>query len=146
MSIQTSNTILKVSGIISIIFGVIGMIMAILGLTGAVFIGANAATNGATQDSANLTLLATLLGGLFLVTAIVSLLEGYFSLRAVKDNTKIMPAWIFAIIGLIIEVVTLANNLRLSTDFKSMIPRFIGLAISILIFVAADSIKRYVGK
>lgn len=72
---------------------------------------------------------------IFFVIGLVSLLEGIFSLRGAKDASKIMPAWIFAIIGVIAGVVGLFTGGSLGGSIFSLI-------INIVIFIAANNIKK----
>jgi hypothetical protein len=51
-----------------------------------------------------------------------------------------MPAWIFAILGVIGSVGQLISSL--SEDPKGIISAIIAVALSVLIFVAANTIKK----
>lgn len=158
MSIQTSKTILKVTGILAIIFGVIGLIGAVFFLAGGSLVGAGVAageiTDLDTKTTGALTFIAIFLGCLLLFRGIVDLLEGIFSLRAAKDEQKIMPAWVFSLIGLILSIlsgisafVTTPAAESSSTNAQtSVLSVILSIALSALIFYAANNIKKYVGK
>ena len=111
MTVETSKKILKIFGIISIIFGVIGVIVGILGIAG----GGLMASTGV-DEAVGVGAIALVLSVIVLVSAIVSLLDGIFSVRAAKDSSKIMPAWVFAIIGLVLRVISLFTNLKSGTS------------------------------
>ena len=72
---------------------------------------------------------------IFFILGLLSLLEGIFSIRGAKDAAKIMPAWIFAIIGVIAAVVGLFTGGSLGGSIVSLI-------VNIVIFIAANKIKK----
>lgn len=129
MSLKTSKLILKIFGILSLICGVI---LIILGLI--VLLGASQLSPEEVEADPNLS--AGVAGmAIFFVLGVVSLLEGIFSLRGAKDASKIMPAWIFAIIGVITGVVGLFTGGSLGSSIFSLI-------VNIVIFIAANNIKK----
>lgn len=68
---------------------------------------------------------------IFFILGLISILEGIFSIRGAKDASKIMPAWIFALISLIGAIV----GLFMGGSIASLI-------VNIVIFVAANKIKK----
>ena len=136
MTVETSKKILKVFGILSIIFGVLGVILGIVAIAG----GGLAASAGAGDEVVAAGAVIIVLGILALVSSVVSLLDGIFSVRAANDTSKIMPAWVFAIIGLVLRVITLFTNLKSGTS--SIVGAIIGIGIGVLIFMAANTIKK----
>ena len=129
MSLNTSKLILKIFGIFSIICGVILIILGAM-----VFIGASQLSPE--EIAADPSLSAGVSGmALFFVLGVISLLEGIFSLRGAKDASKIMPAWIFAIIGVIAAVVGLFTGGSMGGSVFSLI-------VNIVIFVAANKIRK----
>ena len=130
MSLNTSKLILKIFGIFSIICGVILIILGAM-----VFIGASQLSPE--EIAADPSLSAGVSGmALFFVLGVISLLEGIFSLRGAKDASKIMPAWIFAIIGVIAAIIGLFTGGSLGGSVFSLI-------VNIVIFVAANKIKKF---
>ena len=129
MSLNTSKLILKIFGIFSIICGVILIILGAM-----VFIGASQLSPE--EIAADPSLSAGVSGmALFFVLGVISLLEGIFSLRGAKDASKIMPAWIFAIIGVIAAVIGLFTGGSMGGSVFSLI-------VNIVIFVAANKIRK----
>ena len=129
MSLNTSKLILKIFGIFSIICGVILIILGAM-----VFIGASQLSPE--EIAADPSLSAGVSGmAIFFVLGVISLLEGIFSLRGAKDASKIMPAWIFAIIGVIAAVVGLFTGGSMGGSVFSLI-------VNIVIFVAANKIRK----
>lgn len=134
MTVETSSKILKIFGILGIIGGALGLIMGLV----ATFSGSLVST--AVEDE-GAGLLVVLVGIVLVISGIISLIEGIFSVRAAKDNSKIGPAWVFAIIGLVMSVISIGTSLANHSGIGSSIP---SLVISILIFVAANTIKKAV--
>ena len=129
MSLNTSKLILKIFGIFSIICGVILIIFGVV-----VFIGAGQLSPE--EIAADPSISAGVTGmALFFVLGVISLLEGIFSLRGAKDASKIMPAWIFALISLIGAIVGLFMG-------GSMGGSIVSLIVNIVIFVAANKIRK----
>ena len=72
---------------------------------------------------------------IFFILGLISILEGIFSIRGAKDASKIMPAWIFALISLIGAIVGLFMGGSMGGSIASLI-------VNIVIFVAANKIKK----
>ena len=145
MSLKTSKTILKVFGIISIIFGILGIIGGIMFIAGGSFLGVGLAI-GEVQASQDIAAGVGLLGFgglLILIAAAVELLSGIFSVRASKDSSKIMPAWVFSLIGLIFSIPGLISAISANNNIVSNI---IAALINALVFVAANTVKKSAGK
>ena len=136
MSLETSEKILKITGILSIIGGIVGIIFAALGIFG--ISGGGLLGPESTEEETAVGL--AVIGGAVavIVTALVELLEGFFSVRAANDHSKIMPAWIFAILGLLSGIGSVITGI---TGGDSLIGGIVSLVISIIIFMAANTIK-----
>jgi hypothetical protein len=144
MTVETSRKILKVFGILSIIFGILGAILAATMLFG----GKAAVTSGeldvnVTPEQLRLLSIAAIFS---LVSSVVSFLQGVFSVRAAKDFSKIMPAWIFAILDLLFSVADSVWNIINSAQARTIASAAISVALSILVLGAANKIKKHVGK
>ena len=140
MSVETSQKILKVFGIIAIVIGALGLLGGILTIIGGGVLGAG--FSGLTDDVAGGSLVGgvvILTGIVVVISAIVTLLEGIFSVRAAKDSSKIMPAFVFAIIGLASGAIGL---IRAIASGSGIFSGLISLAISCLVFWAANTIRK----
>ena len=135
MSVETSEKILKVFGIIAIVIGSLGLLAGIITIVGGGLLGAGLGDMGGGAVAG----LAIIAGVVLLVGAIITLLEGIFSVRAAKDSSKIMPAFVFSIIGLVSGAIGLINAIASKGNFLSAI---ISLAISCLVFIAANTIRK----
>lgn len=138
MSLENSQKILKIFGILNIIAGVAAIVFGILAL-----VGGSMAGSAATTDTENAVVVAALTGAIVsLVEGIISLISGTCSVRAANDSSKIMPAWIFAILGLISGVAGVINNLVSGGGISGILGSVIAMIISALIFIAANTIKQ----
>ncbi len=137
MNVETSKKILKVFGIIDIITGIIGILVGILALGGG---GVLMAAAGAEEEVAVGSAIVVIIGVIILIAGIVGLLEGIFSVRAAKDTSKIMPAWVFAILGVVMQAISVCTSFK--SGARAIITGILWLAVSVLIFVAANTIKK----
>lgn len=129
MSLGTSKTILKIFGILDIILGAIVIILACLGFAGI--------SLSSAEELAEVPDLETGLAAMaiILVLGLISLIEGIFSIRGAKNPAKIMPAWLFAIFGVISGIAGLFTGAKLGSSISTLI-------INIVIFIAANNIKK----
>lgn len=129
MSLKTSKRILKIFGIFDIICGIFLIILGIIVLVGA--------SQLSPEEIASDPSLSAGVSGMAIlfILGLLSLLEGIFSIRGAKDAAKIMPAWIFAIIGVIAAVVGLFTGGSMGGSIFSLI-------VNIVIFIAANKIRK----
>ena len=142
MTLDTSKKILKIMGILCVIFGILSVISAALLMVG----GKAAIASGELDVPADAMRLITF-GCIFgIVAGLVTFLQGIFSTRAAKDFSKIQPAWIFAIIGLATSVIDAVYGVINNTSGSTIATAAISIALSVLVFAAANTIKKSVGK
>ena len=129
MSLNTSKKILKIFGVFDIICGIFLIILGFVVIMGASTLSA--------EEIASDPNLSRGVGAIaiFFILGLISILEGIFSIRGAKDASKIMPAWIFALIGLIGAIVGLFMGGSMGGSIASLI-------VNIVIFVAANKIKK----
>ena len=142
MTVETSRKILKVVGILGIIFGVIFALGGVLLLSG----GSLAQQAGGISLTPEELKVMKLGGIASAVLGLITLLEGIFSVRAAKDFSKIMPAWVFALISLIFNAVDAIWSIIQSAEVRTIVSAAVSIALSILVLGAANKIKNYVGK
>ncbi len=145
MSIDTSKTILKIFGILGIISGIANLILGTMtflgiGLVAGIAAGMDEELGGA------LGVVAIITAILIIISGLITLLEGVFSLKAVKDATKATPAWIFSILGFVSAVGGVISTIGNSNGFTfgSLIGPICTLIINGAIFVAANTIRQSV--
>ncbi len=120
---------MKIFGIFDIICGIFLIILGVIVLVGA--------SQLSPEEIASDPSLSAGVSGMaiFFILGLLSLLEGIFTLRGAKNAAKIMPAWIFAIIGVITAVVGLFTGGSLGGSIVSLI-------VNIVIFIAASKIRK----
>lgn len=138
MSLDTSKLILKIVGILGMISGIGTLILGLVVLlTGGILSGAASEVDA---DLGGAFGAMTLLGVIvIIVVGVVTLLEGFFSVRASNNPEKVMPAWIFAIIGFAGAVIGVITNL--GGSFSALSTPILTLIENLCIFVAANTIK-----
>ena len=142
MTVETSRKILKVVGILGIILGVLVCLGGVLMLAGGSLV-QQAGEISLTPEELKLMKLGGIASA---VLGLITLLEGIFSVRAANDFSKIMPAWIFALISLIFNAVDAVWSIIQSAEVRTIASAAFSIALSILVLGAANKIKNYVGK
>jgi vacuolar-type H+-ATPase subunit I/STV1 len=138
MSLEKSQKIVKVLGILAIISAVVSLLAAV-GLLGLGGVGV-ATIDSATDEQATGVAVVFFLGIVLLVTGVVDLLEGIFSLRAAKDASKAGPLWVFSIIGLVLAAIAVIASLM--NGGQSLGSDICTLLINGGIFYLANNIKK----
>ena len=138
---------LKILGILTIIAGVVGLLAAIGIFAGGAMLFGDAANSGALAAADQQSVLVatggfTVLGIMSLVGGIVDLLLGIFSVRASNDFSKVQPAWVLSIIGLILAVIGVVVNLSSGINYTSIASSVTAIVFSACIFWAANTIKQ----
>ena len=129
MSLGTSKTILKLFGFFDIICGIFVIALAVMAFVG---VSQTSPEELASDSSAGSAIVGM---AIIFVLGLIALLEGIFSIRGAKDPSKIMPAWIFAIFG----VITAAAGFFTGGSAGGSVST---LVINIVIFIAANKIRK----
>lgn len=144
MQPSTSQKILKVISIISVVGAIISIIGAVLMLAGGILFaqsGAEGVVEGMTAAEAGASV--AFAGFFTLVEGLICLLEGVLGLRAAKDSRKIMPVWIIAVIGLAAGIISLVMTVFRGGVDASQYGSLIGsVASSALMFWLANNIRK----
>ena len=137
-SVETSKTMLKVFGIVDILFGALLLLFSAMTLAG----GGLLASGVIPMDPAEAGVSGALVlvaGGAMLVMGGFSLASGILSRRAAKDPSKAQPAFVFAVIGLVLA----ALNLTLAiTGGGSPASALVSVAINGLLVMAANTLRK----
>lgn len=132
-------SILEIIGAAIVLLGAI----AAMGVTG--LVGASGAELSP-EDQAVGVAAGSLLSIVLIVSGVWSLLCGIFGIRAANDNQKIMVVWVFVIIGLVLNVLSLIMSF-VNGDFAANAGSLIiSIAFSVIMFVICNNIKREAGK
>ncbi len=141
-----SQKALFVLSVITIVVGCIGVILALLTILGGVGIKllspeelaqAGLSTKGAGKATAALTALSIVT----FISSAVSLLAGVLGIRASKDNTKILPVWIIALISLIFSIISIVIAIINGITPGSVVSLVIDIVWSAIFFAVANNIK-----
>ena len=146
MQPSRAQKILKILSIISIVGAAINLVGAAI----LIFGGGAYAVNGAGAEGMSAEEIGTMAaaaGFATIITAIISFIEGFLGLRAAKDNTKIMPVWVLAVIALAGGIISLLMTLFGGNMTAESMGSVVGsLAASGLMFWLANTIKHEAGR
>ena len=144
MTVNSATKILNIAAVIHIICGIPMIVVGILGLSG------TAAATVAPEIADSLAEAGPMTAGVIMVLSAITLIvgflaavEGVLDRRAAKDPAKVMPVWYLSIVLLVINVI----GLGLSAVTGTLgIGTIIELLFTVLVFSAANSIRKELGK
>jgi heme/copper-type cytochrome/quinol oxidase subunit 2 len=144
--LKNAKSTLKILGILSIVAGVLAIIMGAMSLGGGGMLAGQMASSGAMSPdeadaAATVTGMVLVAGGIFLVSGIFTLLLGIFSVRASNDFSKIGPAYVFAIIDLVVSILGVIGNFIGTMNVSSLLEGIVGVVFAACIFWAARTIR-----
>ena len=144
MTVDSARKILNIAAVIHIICGIPMIVVGILGLSG------TAAATVAPEIAESLAEAVPMTAGVIMVLSAVILIvgflaavEGVLDRRAAKDPAKVMPVWYLSIVLLVINVIGLGLSAVTGTMGISTV---IELLFTVLVFSAANSIRKELGK
>lgn len=144
--IKNAKSTLKILGILSIILGAFGIILGAMSIGGGGVLAGQMATSGGMSstevDAAATTTGFVLVAGIVLLASgIFTLLLGIFSVRASNDFSKVGPAYVFAIIDLIVSIVSVVVNFAGTMNVSTLLEGAVGVVFAACIFWAAKTIR-----
>ena len=144
--IKNAKSTLKILGILSIILGAFGIILGAMSIGGGgVLAGEMAASGGMSsaevETAAAVTGMVLVAGVVLLASGIFTLLLGIFSVRASNDFSKIGPAYVFAIIDLVVSILGVIGNFIGTMNVSSLLEGIVGVVFAACIFWAARTIR-----
>ena len=142
---------IKVMSILAIVFGVFGILVGFVLITGGAMIAGDPAASARIDQQTGLsagsvTFVATMTGIIMLVSAGLEVVLGILGLGASRDNQKIMPVWVLALISLIAAVVGFIMNIINGAGMTNILPLLVNLVIPALFFYFANTVKREAGR
>ena len=145
MEMTFSRKFLNTMGILDYIFGTIILLMGIVvSGVGVYVINHPGLAQALPTDFGNCTVL---IAGIALAAgAVYTLFYGHLERAAAKDPAKIMPVWVLSILSVVIEAGSIILNIIHHVAIADLAFSFAGLAISILVLVVANNIKKEAGK
>ena len=147
MNINNAKTSLKILGILSIILSIPGLLFGIGLFSGSKiitenFIKSGSANAGSADEVFALTGLMIVAGIFVLLSAIVDLLLGIFSVRGAKDTSKIKPAYVLSIVALVLSLISLIVDFAVNTTVSTILDGSVAIVIAIVIFWCANTIRK----
>ena len=148
--IKNAKSTLKVLGVLCVILGILGIILGAMSLAGGGMLAgqmASTATSGGmsageAETAATATGLVLFGGIMLLVSGIFTLLLGIFSVRGANDFSKIGAAYAFALINLVLSVISVIVTVVTSGfSISAILDAAAGIVLSVVIFWAAKTIK-----
>ena len=145
MEMTLSRKVLNIAGILDYIAG------GFTFLLGAVIAGAGVlAMNNpefAQDMPTDLGVFTVLIIGIALTAgALLTMIYAHLERAAAKNPAKIMPVWVLSILSVLLNIGNLIHNLMMHVAIAEMGSCFTGLAISILMLVIANNIKKEAGR
>ena len=144
MTVDSARKILNIAAVIHIICGIPMIVIGILGVSG------TAAASVAPEIADSLAEAGPMTAGVIMVLSAITLMvgflaavEGVLDRRAAKEPAKVMPVWYLSIVLLVINVIGLGLSAVTGTMGISTV---IELLFTVLVFSAANSIKKELGK
>lgn len=144
--IKNAKSTLKILGILSIVLGVFGIILGAMSIGGGGMLAGEMAASGGmssaeAETAATVTGLVLVAGIVLLASGIFTLLLGIFSVRASNDFSKIGPAYVFAIIDLVVSILGVIGNFIGTMNVSSLLDGIVGVVFAACIFWAAKTIR-----
>ena len=145
MEMTISRKVLNIAGILDYIAGGLTLLLGIA-ITGAGVLAMN--DPELAQDMpVDLGVHTALIIGIVLAAgALLTMVYAHLERAAAKNPAKIMPVWVLSLLSVLINVGNLIYNLMMHVAIAEMGSCFTGLAISILMLIIADNIKKEAGR
>lgn len=131
---NTWSKVLFVVGWIGIVCSVLTAILGILFATNAASIGTDyVVANAATASGLTGAELIKATGISLAIVGVVDVIVSWFSVRAAKNNSKVMLALVFNAIDTVMNIIAMINTSSLSTYLAGVIISAVGLVACIMI-------------
>lgn len=145
--LEKAQIALRALGVLCIIFGTLGILVGFTSMVDSgLMVGVLASlTNSMTAADVDTATTATgielIVGGMLLVSGIFTLLMGIFSVHGANDFRKIIPAYVLALINLVLAILGVIACVAADGSFYDILESVFNIAFSIAIFWAAKTIK-----
>ena len=137
MKIETSKSVLKVCGVIDMIYGILEILLGIMTTAGGGLISAVSVTEADVPEVAGPLVLVFGIG--IVLMGVFSLAEGIVSRKAATDPSKARPAFVFAVISLVLTGINLVASL---VNGGSPVSAIVGVALNGLLVAAAYTMRK----
>ena len=138
MSVESSKSVLKVLGIVDIVMGVLVLLFSALTLAGGGLLASGVVPMDQTEAGVSGSIVLVASGAMLLLGGF-SLAEGILSRRAANDPSKAQPAFVFAIISLVLAS---GNLIWAIVGGGSLVSVITSVAINVLLVMAANTLRK----
>ena len=137
MKVETSKSVLKVCGVVAMIYGVLEMLLGVMTTAGGGLISAVSVTEADVPEVAGPLVLVFGIG--IVLMGVFSLAEGIVSRKAATDPSKARPAFVFAVISLVLTGINLVTSL---VNGGAPLSAIVGVVLNGLLVVAAYTMRK----
>lgn len=140
-----SQKVIKIVSVITIILAILAILLGLAscGLGGLAVGGAATDPNSVSDEVYGGMALLLGAGAFLVVGGIIDIIVGVLGLRGAKDPNKIMPFYVFAIIGLVFAILNLAMMLFGGAfDATSMTSTVVQLVLMIILVACAHNVSK----
>ena len=140
MNFETGKKVLRIAGILTIIGGVFSLLLAALGIFGGGAVASNPGieADAELQQTAGMAIAA---GLIFLLVALLSLVEGIVCYRAGKTGRK-KTATVAMFLAVLSTIMNISNQLRAASQGSNIASVIINVALNILVIYAAYVVRQ----
>ena len=148
---NSTQKTLRILCIITVIMAILCIIVGVLSMGAGGLIGIASTTNeGASElaaqgyDSSTGVAAGVLVGALgvgIIISGIIDLIIGLLGMRGAKDPSKIGPFWVFCIIGIVLNALSVIGCFMQGADATNIVSNIISLALVVWCFFLANKIK-----
>ncbi len=138
MKIETSKSVLKVCGVIDMIYGILEILLGVMTTAGGGLI--SAVGSLAQADVPEVAGPLVLVFGIGIVLmGVFSLAEGIISRKAATDPSKARPAFVFAVISLVLTGINLVTSFA---NGGAPLSAIVGVVLNGLLVAAAYTMRK----
>ncbi len=146
MQRSTSQKVLRVFSVLEILAGILAIILAAVTIGAGSLVSGEANTGivaeGTTLTGSEVSQITTIVGVALIIIGILDIIIGILGLRAAKNNQKIMPVWVLALISVIAAIIVLVLAVMNGGATSGLMSDVITLVLSFVVFIVANNIKK----
>ena len=140
LDLESARKLLKIFGIITLILGIFELLFGILMFAGGGALAGSETTAGDTQlQQATFVFMGA--GLLAIGGAIISVIDGFCSIKASKDSKYGLVAMIFAVLGLISQLYSGIRSFSNGSALSGILSIIVGLVVNGYMVYAANLVR-----
>ena len=138
MTVQSSKSFLKVFGILDIVLGALQVILGVAATAGGGLLASGQVPVEEMETEMPVAIIIVA-GAALILLGIFSVVEGILSCRAAKDPSKATPAFVCAIISLVLAAISLISAI---TSSGSLLSPSTSVLTNIILVMAANTLRK----